>query len=99
MSFTFAPVSNKFKPTKGQTYRFIGVPTTANGNLSLLIGRRVWANSKADALRMGVNNVFATLAEAKVVRDKIVKALKDAQYTAPVVPQTIVSNGRTYRLA
>lgn len=99
MAFAFNAVSNKFKPSRGQTYRFIGVPTTANGNLSLLIGRRVWADSKADKLRMGVNNVFATLAEAKVVREKIVKALKDAQYQAPQVPQAIVQGGRTYRLA
>lgn len=77
--FTFPKVSNKFQPRKGQTYRFIGVPSSPHGNLSLLIGRRVWNDNKSDKARLAINNVFATVGEAKSVRTKIVSALTGAQ--------------------
>jgi hypothetical protein len=82
MAFTFPKVSNKFVPRTGQTYRFIGVPSSKHGNISLLIGRRVWKGNDADKQRMAVNNVFATVQEAKDVRSKIVAALTGAQRTS-----------------
>lgn len=63
-------------PAVGSTYRFIGVPASTHPNLALMIGRRVWANNKADNARLAINNVFKTVAEAKAVRTKIVIALQ-----------------------
>jgi len=77
--FSFSPVSNKFKPRTGQTYRFIGVPAGTHPNLGLKIGRRVWSGGSADNARLKINNVFETIGEAKKVRGKIVEALKAAQ--------------------
>jgi hypothetical protein len=79
MAFTFSPVTNKFVPRVGQTYRFIGVPAGTHPNLALLVGRRVWAGNKSDKARLAINNVFAKASQAKAVRAKIVQALKDAQ--------------------
>ncbi len=77
--FSYTAVANKYKPPRGQTYRFIGVPSSPHGNLALKIGRRVWDGGKADNARLAINNVFKTLAEAKAVRAKIVAALQYAQ--------------------
>lgn len=81
--FKFPAVRNKFQPRLKQTYRFIGVPSGHQGNLSLSIGRRVWSNSNADKARLAVNNVFETIGEAKAVRTKIVAALTSAQASYP----------------
>ena len=77
--FSFNPVSNKFQPTNGETYRYIGVPTGHHTALGLLIGRRVWRGNNSDKYRLSINNVFKTIGEAKAVRAQFVSALKSAQ--------------------
>jgi len=94
--FTYKPVQNLFVPSKGQEYRFIGVPASKHGNLSLLIGTRRWNGTDADRARLAKNNVFKTFKEAAAVRESIVAALKKAQ--TPPIPQTITQGGRTYKL-
>lgn len=98
--FKFTAVTKKATPAAGSTYRFIGVPASTHPNLGLLIGRRVWRGNKADNARLSIGNVFASLADAKATRAKIVAALGGQGSTppAPVVPQTVTQNGRTYRL-
>ncbi len=101
MSFKYVAVANAFVPKKGETYRFIGVPASKHGNISLLIGRRVWAGSEADNSRLSKNNVFKTIDGAKAFRGKLVSLLQQTQKDLapkPVVPTTIYQGGRSYRL-